>query len=195
MEKVWTGAWKSILEEAQKLKYKVVQIWPGRFVCKQVTVCPGHIWTTLYISSMMNMMLWNLLNSVDLDGLCMWWWWKKVIQQRKSFVLNLEEMEIKETVDQTWGGATWQGLRTKIGELIHTLMQEEITIQNVTTRSVRVTTVAVKNQYHIFVCVCVNARAWAFACVCVRVVLLMQHATRMRHIVTSFVASLAWPYF
>jgi hypothetical protein len=30
-------------------KYKVVQIWPGRFVCKQVTVCPGHIWTTLYI--------------------------------------------------------------------------------------------------------------------------------------------------
>jgi hypothetical protein len=28
--------------------YKVVQIWPGLFVCKQVTVCPGHIWTTLY---------------------------------------------------------------------------------------------------------------------------------------------------
>jgi hypothetical protein len=28
--------------------YKVVQILPGRFVCKQVTVCPGHIWTTLY---------------------------------------------------------------------------------------------------------------------------------------------------
>jgi hypothetical protein len=23
--------------------------WPGLFVCKQVTVCPGHIWTTLYI--------------------------------------------------------------------------------------------------------------------------------------------------
>jgi hypothetical protein len=30
-------------------KYKVVQIWPGQFVCKQVTVCPGHIWTTLYL--------------------------------------------------------------------------------------------------------------------------------------------------
>jgi hypothetical protein len=29
--------------------YKVVQIWPGIFVCKQVTVCPGHIWTTLYL--------------------------------------------------------------------------------------------------------------------------------------------------
>ena len=31
--------------------YKVVQIWPGLFVCKQVTVCPGHIWTTLYIGA------------------------------------------------------------------------------------------------------------------------------------------------
>jgi hypothetical protein len=30
------------------LMYKVVQIWPGLIVCKQVTVCPGHIWTTLY---------------------------------------------------------------------------------------------------------------------------------------------------
>jgi hypothetical protein len=29
--------------------HKVVQIWPGLIVCKQVTVCPGHIWTTLYI--------------------------------------------------------------------------------------------------------------------------------------------------
>jgi hypothetical protein len=29
-------------------QYKVVQIWPGLFVCKQVTVYPGHIWTTLY---------------------------------------------------------------------------------------------------------------------------------------------------
>jgi hypothetical protein len=29
--------------------YKVVQIWPGLFVCKQVTVYPGHIWTTLYL--------------------------------------------------------------------------------------------------------------------------------------------------
>ena len=32
------------------LIYKVVQIWPGLFVCKQVTVCPGHIWTTLYVA-------------------------------------------------------------------------------------------------------------------------------------------------
>jgi hypothetical protein len=31
-----------------KIKYKVVQIWPGLIACKQVTVCPGHIWTTLY---------------------------------------------------------------------------------------------------------------------------------------------------
>jgi hypothetical protein len=32
-----------------KSGYKVVQIWPGLFVCKQVTVCPGHVWTTLYM--------------------------------------------------------------------------------------------------------------------------------------------------
>jgi hypothetical protein len=30
--------------------YKVVQIWPGLILCKLVTVCPGHIWTTLYIT-------------------------------------------------------------------------------------------------------------------------------------------------
>jgi hypothetical protein len=29
----------------------MVQIWPGLFVCKQVTVCPGHIWTTLYLKN------------------------------------------------------------------------------------------------------------------------------------------------
>ena len=27
----------------------MVQIWPGRFVCKEVTVCPGHIWTTFTV--------------------------------------------------------------------------------------------------------------------------------------------------
>jgi hypothetical protein len=32
------------------LMYKVVQIWPGLFLCKQVTVCPGHILTTLYFN-------------------------------------------------------------------------------------------------------------------------------------------------
>jgi hypothetical protein len=32
--------------------YKVVQIWPGRFVCKQVTVCPGNIWTTLHLDQL-----------------------------------------------------------------------------------------------------------------------------------------------
>jgi NRPS condensation-like uncharacterized protein len=40
--------------------YKVVQIWPGRFVCKHVTVCPGHIWTTLYL-------LVSSLNIGDID--------------------------------------------------------------------------------------------------------------------------------
>jgi hypothetical protein len=59
--------------------------------------------------------------------------------------------------------------------------------------------------YYILVCVCVRVHA----CVrvdaqergrvrkraCVRAVLLIQHSTRMRHIVTLFVASLAPPYF
>jgi hypothetical protein len=31
--------------------YKVLQIWPGLIVCKLVTVCPGHIWTTLYLDA------------------------------------------------------------------------------------------------------------------------------------------------
>jgi hypothetical protein len=34
---------------AEKAKYKVVQIWPGLFVCKQVTVCPSRILSTLYM--------------------------------------------------------------------------------------------------------------------------------------------------
>jgi hypothetical protein len=42
-------------------KYKVVQIWSGLFVCKQVTVCPGHIWTTLY-----NLKLSWQLNSINI---------------------------------------------------------------------------------------------------------------------------------
>jgi hypothetical protein len=52
---------------------------------------------------------------------------------------------------------------------------------------------------YLCVCVCVCARAgvgaWASARACVRVGLLIQHATRMRHVVTSFVAPLAPPYF
>jgi hypothetical protein len=46
---IWRGAAQMVRYAV--FKYKVVQIWPGRFVCKQVTVCPGHIWTTLYIQS------------------------------------------------------------------------------------------------------------------------------------------------
>jgi hypothetical protein len=43
-------------------RYKVVQIWPGLIVCKQVTVCPGHIWTTLYFPDYLNinLRLWQL---------------------------------------------------------------------------------------------------------------------------------------
>jgi hypothetical protein len=49
------------------------------------------------------------------------------------------------------------------------------------------------NKYYIFVCACARACQGAWACV--HVALLIQHATRMRHIVVSFVAPLAPPYF
>jgi hypothetical protein len=48
-------------------------------------------------------------------------------------------------------------------------------------------------------CTCVSAceypGAWVCACAYVHIALLIQHATRMRHIVTSFVASLSPLYF
>jgi hypothetical protein len=49
------------------------------------------------------------------------------------------------------------------------------------------------------VCVCVLAFVRASVCgclgLCVCVAMLIQHATRMRHVVTSFVASLAPAHF
>ena len=61
---------------------------------------------------------------------------------------------------------------------------------------------------YIFVCVCVCVGvggwmagqegfqgAWTCTCACAHVALLIQHATRMRHIVSSFLASVAPPYF
>jgi hypothetical protein len=65
------------------------------------------------------------------------------------------------------------------------------------------------NKYFLLVCVCVCVRAacvcvrvsacgypglWACACAYVHVALLIQHATQMRHIVTSFVAPQSPPY-
>lgn len=52
--------------------------------------------TLNYIGFVMNIMLWNSLKFLDLDELDMWWGWNKVILQRKSCVLNQEEMEIEE---------------------------------------------------------------------------------------------------
>jgi hypothetical protein len=45
------------------------------------------------------------------------------------------------------------------------------------------------------VCVRVRARAWAYTCACVLVALLIQRATRMHHIVMSFVAPQSPPHF
>jgi hypothetical protein len=55
-------------------KYKVVQIWPGLIVCKQVTVCPGHIWTTLYIQTVA-----EIISECSYQAQCMnvtSWLWK-----------------------------------------------------------------------------------------------------------------------
>jgi hypothetical protein len=70
---------------------------------------------------------------------------------------------------------------------------------NVTLRRVRETTAAVGKQYYIFLCVhvhaCVRAcgcpGAWVYVCACACVPLIIQQAKRMRHILLSFVASLA----
>jgi hypothetical protein len=51
--------------------YKVVQIWPGLFVWKQVTVCPGHIWTTLYICHGWNELELYIINIGLMHGICM----------------------------------------------------------------------------------------------------------------------------
>jgi hypothetical protein len=53
------------------------------------------------------------------------------------------------------------------------------------------------SKYYIFMCVRARmfACARARACACVHVTLLIQHATRMRRIVSSFVVSLDPPYF
>jgi hypothetical protein len=51
--------------------YKVVQIWPGLFVCKQVTVCPGHIWTTLYMYNIYYIIyIWEMGCAI---GICSSW--------------------------------------------------------------------------------------------------------------------------
>jgi hypothetical protein len=63
---------------------------------------------------------------------------------------------------------------------------------NVTRRSFRESLLPWKS-YKYFICVCPGA--WAYACACVHVVLLIQHATLMRHIVTSFVVPLVPSYF
>jgi hypothetical protein len=40
-----------------------------------------------------------------------------------------------------------------------------------------------------------NKKYYSFVCVCLRVVLLIEHVMQVHHIVLSFVASLAPPYF
>ena len=56
-------------------------------------------------------------------------------------------------------------------------------------------------EYYVFVCVCVLLRAcgcpgaWACSRAWMHLALLIQHASRMRHILKSFVAPSSWPNF
>jgi hypothetical protein len=59
-----------------------------------------------------------------------------------------------------------------------------------------------ENQYVLPICLCVRVPAcvrvrgaWACACAYVHVAFVIQHAMRMRHIMTLFVAPLAPPHF
>jgi hypothetical protein len=89
-------------------------------------------------------------------------------------------------------GTVAQFLRTPLWQE----QQDRQCTYNITLRRVRGTMVAVEsNKQYKFVCVCGCPGAWACACACVHVTLLIQHASRMRHIVTSFVAPQAPPHF
>ena len=86
-------------------------------------------------------------------------------------------------------------------------------MQNVTLMRIRETTVAVEKQYVLYISLCVGKQvracafarayvricgcpgAWACPCAYARVILIIQHASRMCLSVSSFVASLATPYF
>jgi hypothetical protein len=66
-------------------------------------------------------------------------------------------------------------------------------------RHVHETTVAVEKRYVLYIGLCVRAcgytGVWACACAYVHIALLIQHATRMRHILTSFVDPRSPSYF
>ena len=74
-----------------------------------------------------------------------------------------------------------------------TTTRQEVYVHYVTVGSILVTIVAVEKQYYIFVCVCVRVRVGGW--VHVRLALLIEHATRVRHIVSSFVASSSITFF
>ena len=75
--------------------------------------------------------------------------------------------------------------------------QERQCTYNVTLKSVHETTVVESYNYYkrdcvcACVCVCECSGAWACECLCARVSLLIQNATHMRQIVTSFMVPLA----
>jgi hypothetical protein len=86
--------------------HKVVQIWPGLFVCKQVTVCPGHIWTTLYEGDLHYIFTstWYLF-VVNSDYTCIasiiqWWW---IMTENNAE----KDRRVGETATRTFSWTDW----------------------------------------------------------------------------------------
>jgi hypothetical protein len=60
-------------------RYKMVQIWQGLIVCRQVTVCPGHIWTILYNFSYNT--VYSISTGLPYPGVC--WYFSYLINNMK----------------------------------------------------------------------------------------------------------------
>jgi hypothetical protein len=110
--------------------------------------------------------------------------------------MNITEAECDEVI-YIYLAKCWYGISVEQVNNRCNLMKGKLFTRNVTSRCVRVTTVAVGGKYHIFVCVCVLACVGARerGPLHARVVLLNKHAACMRHTVTSFMAPLAPPHF
>ena len=67
--------------------YKLVQIWPGLFVCKQAGYSPGHIWTTLYIPiPVLRRLLYHSLTELQYWALII------LIRTRRTFIRGVETL-------------------------------------------------------------------------------------------------------
>ena len=126
------------------------------------------------------------------------YFWKPLLFLRKpciiQFNLNLiyQLNQLTSKHESTESRTVWR---------LNLIKEERQCTYNIDLRRVRVSLLPWKRKkYYIFVCafvrVCVRVpRRVGYAFECTRVALLIHNATPMRHILSSFVASLAPPYF